>query len=182
MAKYEFLLAIKDEQDLALVKRKKEGDIVAVRPYPWNWGSSEINEYLVVIMTSPLSITKLRNLYETVGAGGKKNRFSIKLNKIKSKYVKFDITKAQDRTYIYQPFKKRSQLLGKLNGVLKEGDIDAGDNPEEEVVLDLWPDIYDAGLEVFTFGGVNYKERDAIVAEAREARLRALANVGGPTE
>ena len=51
MAKWEFAIAIKDEADLASGhKRKKEGDIISVKPAPWNWGKKEVKEYLIVTM------------------------------------------------------------------------------------------------------------------------------------
>ena len=51
MAKWEFAIACRDEADLASGhKRKKEGDIIAVKPYPWQWGNKEVNAYLMVIV------------------------------------------------------------------------------------------------------------------------------------
>jgi len=49
MADFEFAIAVVDEADLASGhKRKKAGDIIAVKPAPWNWGTKEVDEYLIV--------------------------------------------------------------------------------------------------------------------------------------
>lgn len=66
MPKYEIAIAVKDEIE---AHRKKEGDIVTVRPYPWKWGRKEIDEYLIVIVecdfTFPEIKAKLKSpLYE----------------------------------------------------------------------------------------------------------------------
>jgi hypothetical protein len=52
--KFEMAVAVVDEADLASGhKRKKQGDIVAIRPHPWNWGRKEVDEYLIVIADLP---------------------------------------------------------------------------------------------------------------------------------
>lgn len=33
-------------------KRAKQGDIVAVKPYPWAWGKAELENYLIVIVNN----------------------------------------------------------------------------------------------------------------------------------
>ena len=49
--KWEFAIAVKDEADLASGhKRKKGGDCIAYKPYPWAWGKKETNEYLIVVV------------------------------------------------------------------------------------------------------------------------------------
>ena len=51
MSKFEFAIACRDEADLASGhKRKKEGDIIAVKPYPWQWGAKEVDAHLIVIV------------------------------------------------------------------------------------------------------------------------------------
>lgn len=47
MPLYEFALACSDEPE---AHRKKEGDIIAVRPYPWDWGKKEEKDHLIVIL------------------------------------------------------------------------------------------------------------------------------------
>ena len=49
MPLFELAIAVCDEEDLPSGhKRKKEGDIIAVKPYPWQWGKKEVDEYLIV--------------------------------------------------------------------------------------------------------------------------------------
>ena len=51
-------IAIKDETDLLSGhKRKKEGDIIAIKPYPWQWGTNEIKEYLIININLEQKIT-----------------------------------------------------------------------------------------------------------------------------
>lgn len=51
MAKWEFLIRVNDQEDLESGhKRSKEGDIIAVKPYPHQWGNCEQNNYLIVII------------------------------------------------------------------------------------------------------------------------------------
>lgn len=45
MPKYEFLIACRDEQE---EHRKKEGDIIDVKPTPWKWGRKETRRFLIV--------------------------------------------------------------------------------------------------------------------------------------
>jgi len=47
MSKWEFAIAVADEPE---AHRKKEGDIIAVKPYPWQWGTREQDAYLIVIV------------------------------------------------------------------------------------------------------------------------------------
>ena len=61
MPKYEFAIACRDELE---AHRKKEGDIVAVRPYPWNWGRKEIDAYLIVIIECNKTIDEMKKLFQ----------------------------------------------------------------------------------------------------------------------
>ena len=44
MATWEVAIAVCDETE---VHRKKEGDIIAFKPAPWDWGRKETNQYLI---------------------------------------------------------------------------------------------------------------------------------------
>ena len=49
MADWEFAIAVRDEVNLKSGhKRKKQGDIIAVKPAGWKWGKKEVDEYLIV--------------------------------------------------------------------------------------------------------------------------------------
>ncbi len=62
MPKYELAICVVNELDDAGGVRKKEGDLVAVRPHPWNWGAKEIDQYLIVIIETVKSFKKLDSL------------------------------------------------------------------------------------------------------------------------
>lgn len=132
MPKYELMLACVDEPE---AHRKKEGDIVAVRPYPCNWGRKEIEQYLIVIIEVEEDIQTMRATYEIfLYEGGldrhpsdeveakilAKNRFQIPLDILKDGWITdLDFSKVRDKTYTYQPFKRASQLTARFDG--KEG-------------------------------------------------------------
>lgn len=62
MVKYEFAIAVADKSDVGH-KRKKEGDVIAVKPQGWKWGTKEVKEYLIVEIDLPFSaIQKVRLL------------------------------------------------------------------------------------------------------------------------
>ena len=51
-------LAARDEADLASGhKRKKAGDLITIKPYPWQWGTNEIKEYLIININLGQKIT-----------------------------------------------------------------------------------------------------------------------------
>lgn len=144
MSKYELAIACVDESE---IHRKKEGDIIAVRPYPFNWGLMDIKWHLIVIIDSPEDIQIMRATYEIpLYVGGldrhpaddiewedrpeklKKNRFQIPLNIIKDGWITdLDINKVQDKSYIYQPFKRASQLTSKFTGRNKNHFLESKD-------------------------------------------------------
>jgi len=57
MAKYEILIAGKTESE---AHRKNKGDILAVRPHPWNWGRVEIDIGLIVIVESTKTLADMQ--------------------------------------------------------------------------------------------------------------------------
>ncbi len=115
MAKYELLIACVDEPE---VHRKKEGDIVAVRSYPFNWGTKEIDQYFIVIIEADEDIQTMRTTYEMAlyedDSDGElsesvklaKNRFQIPLEIIKNGWIpSLDLAKVRDKTKVYQLLK-----------------------------------------------------------------------------
>ena len=120
MPKYELLIACVDEPE---AHRKKEGDIVAVRPYPWSWGAKEVDQYFLVIIETDEDLNTMRGIYEMPFYEGgldceppddinvnpkklAKNRFQIPLDIIKNGWMpSLDLVKVRDKKKIYQPLK-----------------------------------------------------------------------------
>ena len=57
--KFEFYIQGHDMPDNEKHKRLRLGDIVAVRPYPWNWGLKEIKYGLILIVNVPWSLNPM---------------------------------------------------------------------------------------------------------------------------
>ena len=122
MAKYELLIACVDEPE---AHRKKEGDIVAVRPYPFNWGTKEVDQYFIVIIEADEDLSIMRATYERpLLEGGviddlngsvpqlAKNQFSIPLNIIKKGWMpNLDLTQVRDKRKVYQPLKDANIIM-----------------------------------------------------------------------
>ena len=89
-----------DKADLASGhKRAKAGDIVAVKPYPWNWGTIELQNYLIIIVDN---LTKEEALQIV------ERKFKIDIGKLKTNILPtLDESKLADqsKTENYQPFK-----------------------------------------------------------------------------
>lgn len=117
MPKWEIAIAVCDEPE---VPRKKEGDIIAFKPAPWNWGKKELDQYLIVTvdgMTQTEMVQLCRPLYE----GGEtdeeiimennlkitgKRRHSLPLDILKNGWLpKLDTQKVRDKNLVYQPIK-----------------------------------------------------------------------------
>lgn len=179
MALYEVAVVIKNGPDThTSIIGKRQGDIVAVKPYPWNWGRKEIDEYLIVIFETTRSVEQVYKTEESVYLYTKndslisqaeanalealndmrfklvyKNRFSIPLAKVLDHITDLDLDKVENKLWIYQPFKKASQLVDKFDGKNKNRllsllDVDtysiAADIEQEFVInLDLYPIIWD---------------------------------------
>lgn len=130
--KWEFAICPKDEPDLASGhKRKKRGDIVAVKPYPWSWGAEELKRYLILVVNnlteeeisnymSPYYENGIEPTTNNAAAITAKRRFKVDLDQIK-KYIKpdMDISSLEDFSIAYQPLKD--------SGI----EIDADTLPEE---------------------------------------------------
>ncbi len=124
MAKYELLIACVDEPE---AHRKKEGDIVAVRSYPWVWGKKEVDQYFIVIIEADEDIQTMRAIYEMpLYEGGldrhpfdavevkilAKNRFQTPLNIIKNGWMpSLDLIQIRDKTKVYQPLKDADIIM-----------------------------------------------------------------------
>ena len=132
--KWEFAVAVKDEEDLPSGPTKKEGDIVAVKPYPWQWGTKEVDEYLIVIVEGlteeeakrlrqphyeggilkegiPKFIPNMKSLPKPPKIIGK-NRFNIPLSIIKNGWIP-DLKEkdVRNKTKVYQPFKDKNIII-----------------------------------------------------------------------
>lgn len=100
-------------------KRAKAGDIVAVKPYPWEWGKAELRNYLIITvtnMTEEEAQSLMSPLWEgdnpgdmlEPGAITGKRKFKIDLDKLKKDILPdLDKTKLSEQGKIedYQPFK-----------------------------------------------------------------------------
>ena len=109
-----------DKADLASGhKRAKAGDIVAVKPYPWNWGTIELQNYLIIIVDNlteeealqiaePLYLGDNSGTLEAPGVVIGKRKFKIDIGKLKTNILPtLDKSKlaGQSKTENYQPFK-----------------------------------------------------------------------------
>lgn len=188
MPKYEFAISVKNELEHTVGKvKKKEGDIIGLRPYPRNCGRKVIDEYLIVIvecpaahhtqahyamkqkLTAPLWENGLvewvdferldkdhgvslmqypRRDYDWDIQAAKPIKRVLKVAKRRHKIPlnilgNIDMAKIQNKSYVYQPFKKATQLVKKLNGLdgnkyLSIQDVDCvatGIGAEQEVTF-----------------------------------------------
>jgi hypothetical protein len=122
MAKWEFAIAAKDEEDLSSGhKRKKQGDIIAYKPAPWKWGKREKRDYLIVTLDN-LTEDQARNMCSPMYEDGKieddlekrvdfspiaKRRFSMPIDKLAE--VTSIVINKKDLEYDkeYQPLKEQ---------------------------------------------------------------------------
>ena len=117
---WEFAIQPWDKADLASGhNRAKAGDIVAVKPYPWNWGTIELQNYLIIIvdnLTKEEALQIVEPLYlggnsrtrEASGVVTIKRKFKIDIGKLKTNILPIlDESKLadQNKTENYQPFK-----------------------------------------------------------------------------
>lgn len=198
MPKYEIAIAVKDEDDhMVRVFRKKEGDIISVRPYPNHWGRKSIDEYFVVIVECAVdSLILKQRLTEPLWENGLiwgidfrkleydrhhvdqvqypvseycwhiKNQRPIKRPKMQAKrryripldrFAILDKAKVQNKKYIYQPFKKASQLVQRFDGLegrhyLEKKEVDCvapGIGEEQEFVV-LWTNTNKVVMDKYT--------------------------------
>lgn len=115
-----------DKTDLASGhKRAKQGDIVAVKPYPWAWGTMELKNYLIVIVSNlteeeaeslmtPLFKDDQPGTIESPMEVTGKRKFKIDIDKLKENILpELDKTKLQDQSKVinYQPFKDTETVV-----------------------------------------------------------------------
>lgn len=109
-----------DKEDLPTGhKRAKAGDIVAVKPYPWNWGVMELRNYLIVIVENmteeeameimgPFYLNDAKGTMEAPGVVTGKRKFKLDIKKLKQNILPtLDEVKLSDQGKVenYQPFK-----------------------------------------------------------------------------
>ena len=133
MPLFEFAIACRDEPE---AHRKKEGDIIAVRPYPWEWGKKEEKNYLIVLMdglvkeeAQKLTIPQWNlglDWYPSDGVESEilglvtiaKRRFKLPFDIISDGWHKnLDIDKIRDRRSNYQPLKDQEIIIDTLEHV-----------------------------------------------------------------
>lgn len=150
MAIHEFLVcAVNESED----HRKKEGDIIAVRPHGWCWGLKELSRCLVVLVEDDRSSEELNDLvaevtYENHQKESESQRlkklikFKLKmpLTEIKKINTEVDLDKARNPSFIYQPFKTTDDLIKKFDGkngnrFLNHKDVDTGLNADKEFII-----------------------------------------------
>ena len=111
--KWDFAIATKDEKDLKSGhKRKKAGDIIAVKPHPWKWGKKEVKEYLIVTMdglTEQEAHDKCKPLYKAGTEGVRKHPVTLAKRKhhIPLSSLPIDTAQAADYEKEYQPLKDK---------------------------------------------------------------------------
>jgi len=118
---WELAICPTDREDLPTGhKRAKEGDIIAVKPYPWAWGPVERKNYLILIINNlteeeamiladpyyegDLQPDQISNINPPIVA---KRKYKVDLIKLKADILpELDLTKVKDtaKTDIYQPF------------------------------------------------------------------------------
>ncbi len=118
-------IAKQDEQDLASGhKRKKQGDIIAVKPANWQWGTKEYEDYLIIELDLGNVITTIEDAQkltvpqfeigelwypeETPKITGKR-RYNIPIADLIAKTtVVIDVEKMVEKGNKYQPLEKVS--------------------------------------------------------------------------
>ena len=115
MSIFDFAIAVCDESES---HRKKEGDIIAVKPSPWQWGKKELDQYLIVTIdgltkeeADKLCIPKFETGEDWWPSGElsqpnivAKRRFKISFDILKANFDNsIDLVKVRDKQIKYQP-------------------------------------------------------------------------------
>ena len=131
MAIISFAISIRNEADLPSGhKRKKAGDLIAVKPGLWQWGGMERKQYLIVDVSVPDAVLpKVKKLICPYYADGSfeddafgdpkeilgKRRFSIPASVIQTKYpawfASVDWQRVQDPEDDYQPLRDNGRII-----------------------------------------------------------------------
>lgn len=104
---YSLAIATDDKPDDLFfgLKRKKQGDIIAVKPAGWQWGDKEVKEYLIVEVDLSMTQEEAEVSLIQQGDKGEKRRFQIPFSKLPVLSTE-DLVKVKDPTIEFQPFKK----------------------------------------------------------------------------
>jgi hypothetical protein len=115
MPKWEIAIAVCNEPESY---RKQEGDIIAFKPSPWNWGNKEVDQYLIVTVDG-MTQDEMVNLCKPMYEGGEtdeavaiennikptaKRRYRLPLGLLKNGWLPtLDTQKVRDKKLTYQP-------------------------------------------------------------------------------
>jgi hypothetical protein len=115
-------IAVKDEKELW---RKKEGDIIAIKPSGWQWGSGEVKNHLILEMSFPeaKSMDEVIKLMMPYYPDGKeegvliaKRRYKVDINNLKTEVAKTTVSvdwkNVTDEKVAYQPLSVQSVAVG----------------------------------------------------------------------
>lgn len=102
-------IAIRDEQDLASGhKRKKQGDIIAVKPAGWKWGHVERKTHLIIeVDLGPIALEQAEKLLLSPGDTGEKRKFKIPVTALTTIEPTIEWVKVEDVNVDYQPLEGR---------------------------------------------------------------------------
>lgn len=129
MAKWEIAITVCSEPE---AYRKQEGDIIAFKPSPWNWGTKEVDQYLIVTIDG-MTQDEVLALCFPMYAGGElneeviinnrmypigKRRYRLPLLILKDGWFpSLDIQKVRDKSLIYQPLKDNQIVIDATENV-----------------------------------------------------------------
>lgn len=95
-------------------QRINEGDIVAWKPHPHEWGNKEINQFLIIPVTGATK-EDLNNISKPMQDEEekiiRKRKFSIPLDIVKKHYPDLDFDRVRDVNDIYQPLKDNNIFI-----------------------------------------------------------------------
>lgn len=129
MATISVAIAVRDEAE---AWRKKQGDIIAIKPGGWQWGTGEVKNHLILEIALPAQATMdrvqaLMTRYYANGVIGwdgaaevlAKRRFNVDWVKLKNVLsgagVTVDWVKVEDVTIAYQPLSAQDSAPGGTN-------------------------------------------------------------------
>lgn len=123
MPKWEIAIAVCNEPE---AHRKQEGDIIAVKPFPWTWGTKELAQYFIVIVDG-MTQDEVHSLCVPLYENGETNqdvimdnnlkklgkrKFSVSLDLLKKGWFpQLDLAKVRDKTVVYQDMKDAQVVI-----------------------------------------------------------------------
>ena len=113
MAIFEAALSKINAVDTASGKRKKQGDIITVRPQGWSWTDREKLHYTIaLIQSNTLTADDIRvRVKNWRNPVNEKNRFKIQFNDIKVLFPAWDKDQASDEESSYQWLLDNAQVI-----------------------------------------------------------------------